>query len=304
MPDANDIFREIQDRITGLGQGAFSSNGRSNYGVPINAFSSRIYLGPGEEKVPELGPGPYAPGYKPEAIPFSYQDKELSYGEARIMPRDWDEKTLKEFVNKGILNKIPGFGVDMGMPEILSAWDEMVKTSYELNQGDPKKKWTPWDVLNSYSDQAGKFGTERKGEWVYDIATGKPVKYVGPTSKTRTSRNVNLTSPEDVRALALQAMREALGRAPTTEEVAQFRSAINAMETASPEVTSTTVQLKPNLETGTVEEVSSSSTTSGGVSQAAMEGVISQAAESGPEYGKYQAGTTYFNALMGMMGGG
>jgi hypothetical protein len=231
-------------------------------------------------------------------------DNMMTLDDARNLPLIWardDPNKLKQFVNKGVIAKIKGFDTDMGMPEIMSAWDDMVAASVAF--GKSGQKWTPWDVMDTYGNTKGKFGTERRGDFVYDIATGQAVKYVGPTSKTQTSKKVNLTSSEDVRAIAMQALREALGRAPTTEEVAQFRAGINALEKASPEVTTTTVQLKPNLATGDVEQTSSESTTSGGVSQAAMEGVISQAATGTPEYAKHQSGTTYFNALLGLLGG-
>lgn len=288
--------------MSNAGLGGFSTNGRSSYGIPLNP-QSPIYLGKGERLTPKLGPGPYAPGHKPSPIPFTEQDKEMTYGEAQIVPRDWDQKTLQEFVNKGIMYKLPGFDINMGMPEILSAWDELVRASYALNQGDPKKKWTPWDVMNSYANNEGKFGTTRKGDWIYDVATGKPIKYVGPTSKTKTSKQVNLSSAEEVRALAMEALRQALGRNPTDQEVAQFRSSINSLETSRPEVTTTTVQLKPNLETGEVEEVSSASTTQGGVGQAEAEALIQGKVQGTPEYAKFQ-GANYFNDLLAMMGGG
>lgn len=244
-----------------------------------------------EKKLAGVGPG------------ATYEEGE-DYNSVIGLPAIWareDPKKLQEFVNKGISHKIPGFDVDMGMPEIMDAWKRIVDSSVEISKGTGAK-WSPWDIIDSYS-KPGAFGTTRKGDFIYDVGTGKPVKYVGPTSKTKTSKQVNLSSPEEVRALAIQSLREALGRNPTDNEVAQFRASINALEQRNPEVTTQTVQLRPNLATGEVEEVSSSSTTSGGVGQAEAQGLISSQVEKSPEYAKFQ-GANYFNDLLAMLGGG
>lgn len=229
-----------------------------------------------------------------------YQDID----EVRALPALWareDPGKLRDFVNRGIVAKIPGFDSDMGLPEILDKWDDFISVSAAL--GEKGQKWTPWDVMDTYGNTKGKFGTERRGDFVYDVATGQAVKYVGPTSKTTKQSRVNLTSAEDVKAIAMDALRQALGRAPTAEEVAKFKATVNTMERATPEVTTTTSQLKPNLATGEVETVSQSSTVSGGVSQAAIAQTITDSVQDTDEAGKYQAGTTYFNALLGMLGG-
>lgn len=234
------------------------------------------------------------------------QDPRVPYESARNLPLSWDDSTLRQFVNQGILNKIPGFGPDMGMPEIISAWDDMVMASMGFNTshrpGD--KMWSPWDVMKTYSNNAGKFGTERRGDWIYDIATGKPVKYVGKTKKTTTSTDLDLSSPEDVEVIATQALREALGRAPTVQELAQFKVSINAAEKENPRVTKTTTTYNPNMNTGELEVVAQDSTTTGGISDAARASVVSGAAENTDEYAKYQGGTTYMNALMQLVSGG
>lgn len=219
----------------------------------------------------------------------------LSYEDARLEPTQWDDKQLKNFVNKGILYKLPGFGTNMGMPEIVSAWDELVKASLTFSK--PGQEWSPQDVMDSYAVD-GKFGTIRKGDWLYDAQTGEKVKYVGPRSKTTTSKRVDLSSAEDVRALTTQMLTELLGRAPTSEELSKYRSSIAGYEKSNPEITKTTTTLN---DMG--EEVAQSSTTSGGATDAARSMIVTDAAKKGPEYGKYQSATTYFNAMMQMLGG-
>lgn len=303
MADMDEFFKSqgIDPSLMGQGAMPFSVNGRNTYGARPTG-SSTVWLGdygPNQVLQPK---GPYAPGYKPEATPFTGEKKMVTFDEAALAPRDWDEKRKREFVNKGILYKIPGFSPDMGDPEIFSAWDDLINSAWM--QSTKGREVTPWDVMNSYAKSQGKYGTVTKDGWVFDVATGERLAYKGSLKKTTKRTNVNLTSPEDVRVIATQALRDALGRAPTDKELAQFRASISGLEQANPEVQETTTTLKPNLETGELEEVSSNTTTSGGVSEAAKQAAVQAAAKSTPEYGKYQSGTTYFDALMRMIAGG
>lgn len=229
-----------------------------------------------------------------------------TYQDAILAPtRWWTQDQLREFVNKGIVNKVPGFEVGMGMPQIQSAWQNLVQSSILFNQGlkEGQKPWSPDDVMDSWSNTKGKYGTQRQGDWVFDVATGERIKYVGPTSRTTTNKQVDLSSPEEVQALVTQVLREALGRAPNAKELAKFKATIAGYEKANPEVTTTTQQLTPNLSTGEVNVTSQSSTTSGGVSDAARAALVQDPTMNTDEYGKFQGGTTYFNALLAMVGG-
>lgn len=228
------------------------------------------------------------------------------YSTAVLEPTQWSQDQLRQFVNKGIVNKVPGFDVGMGMPQIQSAWQSLVQSSILFNQGlkpgqDP---WTPMDVMDTWSNQKGKFGTQRQGDWIFDVATGERIKYVGKTSRTTTSKQVDLSSPEQAQALVTQVLREAIGRAPTAAELAKFKASINGYEKANPTVTTTTEQLTPDLSSGTVNVSSQSSTTSGGVSDAVRAALITDPTEKTKEYGKYQSATTYWDAMMQMIGGG
>lgn len=295
----------IQGAMVGAG-GASSSQAQIGWKYP----GSQVYMGPR----PTVGAGAAGAVYVP-------------YEEAALVPLSWSDNQLRRFVNTGILNHVPGFDVNMGMPEIQNAWMRMVDASILFNsrntqlapgqlregvQGPspggraPKAEamWSPWDVLNSYSSEPGKFGEMRDGDWVYDVATGERIRYVGPTSRTTTSSRVNLSSPEEVQALTTQWLRELLGRAPNDQELAQFRASISNLEQETPEVTTTTQTLSPNLETGQVEVTGEESTTTGGISDAARAALIQEEAMRSPEYGKYQSGTTYWNAMMQMIAGG
>lgn len=234
------------------------------------------------------------------------EDWNMDYDRAILQPLQWNDDKRRQFVNQGVLNHVPGFDVNMGMPEIQAAWQALVETSMLYNsqaKGD-EKKWTPFDVLSTYENASGRYGTVREGDWVYDVATGERIRYVGPKTKTTTSRDVDLSSPEDVNALVLQSLRELLGRAPNDKELAQFRSSINSLERGRPTVTTTVQQLQPDLETGEVNVTSQDTTTKGGVSDTARAMLVQEDVIGGKEYAKYQSGTTYFNAMMQMLSGG
>jgi len=228
----------------------------------------------------------------------------MAYQDARLLPLSWSADQVKQFVNQGILNKNPDFGPNMGMPEIISAWDNAVKASFEWNQGSAPgaRVWTPQDVLDSYSGQKGQFGTVKQGEWMVDAQTGERVKYLGPTSRTSTTRQINLSSAGDVQALTTQVLTQALGRAPTPKEIAQYKATLNAAEKANPQVTTTKSQLIPDAATGSVTIGNQSSTTTGGLSSAAEQAMVQNQAQASPEYAKYQSATTYFNSLLNLLG--
>jgi hypothetical protein len=256
--------------------------------------SSKIYL-PGGKYTTNGKLGGFATA--------KYEAVTKTAAEVKSMPLGWmqnDPETLKKFVNQGILNKVPGFDVGMGMPEIMKAWENLVEQSWMMNKympGDEGKKLTPWDVLNSYSNNSNKFGTVRRGDWEYDIATGEKVKYVGPKSKTTTQKRVDLSSPEDVKAIATNALAQLLGRAPTAEEMAKFKTSINTLEEQNPTMATTTETLND------MGEVTNTSTTqTGGLSAEARQAAVADQAKQGPEYGKFQSGTTYWGALMQLLG--
>lgn len=290
-PYANKI---LQQTIQGAGDATNSGMGSGITLAAPNA-STQVFLG---SKVGAIG-----------VLPTAVQKKQhtgyVSYGEAVLAPAtSWSQSQVAQFVNQGIMNKVPGFDVGMGMPQIQAAWQKMVDASVLFNQGvkGDQKPWTPWDVLDSWSDNKGKFGTTTKDGWVYDVATGERLKYVGATSKTTTSTNLDLSSPEQVQAIAQSALQQALGRNPNAKELAQFKSTIAGYEKAHPETTTTTQQLKPDLATGQVDVTSQSSTTTGGVTDAERQGLVTESAQKTPEYGKYQA-ANYFQMLLGMVSG-
>jgi hypothetical protein len=298
-----------KDPITGMISSAGdATNSGLGSGITLAApnASSKVWLGSSIAPIGVIPVGGQKEQKGQPAGPLYGKDAGyVSYGEAVLAPaNDWSQSQLAKFVNQGIINKVPGFDVGMGMPQIQAAWQKMVDASVLYNQGvkDGQKPWTPWDVLNSWSNSKGKFGTTTKDGWVYDVATGERLKYVGPTTKTTKSTQLDLSSPEQVQALAQSALQQALGRNPNAKELAQFKSTIAGYERAHPQVTTTTSTLTPDLATGSLDVTDQQSTSTGGVTDAERAGLITEATQKTPEYHKYQA-ANYFQMLLGMVGG-
>lgn len=224
----------------------------------------------------------------------------VTYDSAQNLPGKWyadDQNFYKSFIAKAILYKLPGASSDMGLPEAGQVWDNLLQTSIQLSK-TTGRNWTPWDVMESYNRPAGSLGTRKVGDWLVDNASGEKVKYVGPKSKTTKSTAIDLSDPKEVQAIATQVLTQMIGRAPSDKEMAQFKASLNDYERSHPEVTTTTENYDDQ---GNV--VSTNAVRSGGVSDAARQAVLSDKVQDTKEYGKYQGGTTYFNALMQMIGG-
>lgn len=269
----------IQQNGINVTGGSTVAPGASLFAPPPGTPTSKVYLGQ---------------SYQGSTLTPNYQ----SYQDARLAPLGWSEKELKKFVNQGIVYKMPKFSADMGLPEIMDAWDDLVQQSQSFSR--PGAEMSPNDIMESYNKKPGAFGTvkDQSGDWLLDARTGDRIKYIGPRSKTTTEKRVDLSSPEDVKAITTQALTELLGRAPTADEMVKYKTAMGAFESAHPGVATTTTQFNDQ---GVAAD--SSTVTSGGVTDAARTQLITDQAKKGPEYGKYQSATTYMNALMQMIGG-
>lgn len=217
----------------------------------------------------------------------------LTYDEAKNAPMSWDQKTLDKFIVDGTMKKIPGFSANMGIDEVMDKWDDWVKLSIE--QVARGNNMSPWDFFNSYKSREG--ALVRRGNWMYDAATGTPVKYVGPTSKTTTNTTINEMSREDALALTKTAMASMLGRGPTSEEVMSYMNILNGKARANPQVTTTTQQIDP--ETG--EVTNTSSVSKGGISAAGLQAAAEEKMKGTAEHKEYAATTTYYDAFMQLL---
>ena len=81
------------------------------------------------------------------------------------------------------------------------------------------------------------------------------------------------------------------------EEYWALLEALNAYEKANPTITTQTTNYMGDTVTG------QTSTTKGGVKEGARQLMAVEDVKADPEYGAYQAATTYFDAMMDMIGG-
>ncbi len=183
----------------------------------------------------------------------------------------WDDKTKSAFLTK--LN-LAGYDTsNMSDSQMAQAWAAYAQQSASyFAQG---VQLTPWDVMAKDMKQR---------------------ESAPPKTTTSTTSNVQLSTFNDAHSLFTTAAQSLLGRDPTKAESRNFLATINAYEKEHPQVTTTnTTTQGGNIKNQT-------STVSGGASAAAEQDIAQQQAEKDPEYGAYQAATTYFNALMGMAG--
>lgn len=123
-------------------------------------------------------------------------------------------------------------------------------------------------------------------------------KNQGPKTTTATSKTVDLTNRGDAEALLFQASRTLLGRAPTADETDRFLANLNTTEKANPTTVTTTT-----TRAATGEVTAQDTQRSGGVSDAAKSMQAQKEAQASPEYGAYQAATTYYDAFSSLIRG-
>jgi hypothetical protein len=123
-----------------------------------------------------------------------------------------------------------------------------------------------------------------------DILAGN---HKGATGSTQTQKSFVIPTVEDAHAATKQMFQSLMGRGPDENELNRYASMMTAYAQKHPKVTKTVTDANGNQTT----------TSSGGVSDAALGDVMSNQARQDPEYGAYQAATTYWNALQGALGG-
>jgi len=169
--------------------------------------------------------------------------------------------------------------------EILDAvWQDAVDLAARFLASG--KKVTPWKAAELMAQSGTSGGGSRYG------SSGGT--FTGTRSSTKPS--VDLTDPETAKAITNDALSRALGRAARPEEAAQFLQVINSAEKSNPTLTTTNTRYDKGVEVG------GSSIRSGGVTDAGRTQMVTDQAQEMPEYGAYQAASTYFNAMVDALG--
>lgn len=159
------------------------------------------------------------------------------------------------------------------------AWKELTADAANLYAGGRGHRVDPWQAARVIAGSAADIA-ERKKRFEDEVP------FTG--TRTQVSKSVDLTDPTQAKAVINDVLSQMLGRAANPEELSQFTATLNAAERANPEVTTTT---------GTYDAgdlVSTSSVTSGGVDRGQ---ILQDRAMNLPDYGAFQAATTYADAL-------
>lgn len=179
----------------------------------------------------------------------------------------WSAKQLGSFMAKAALGGLlqPGDGV----MEADALWQKLVKEAAAY--GAQGAQVSPMDILASY------------------VGSGGGAK---PFARTTTQKQVDLTDPDTAKALATSVWQQLLGRDPNPGELGSFAGALQTAEQNNPSMTTTTTQYDAQG-----NATSSSSTNSGGMTDAGRQYLAEQQIKANPEFGATQAATTYMNAL-------
>lgn len=143
------------------------------------------------------------------------------------------------------------------------------------------KDITPWQVIN-----------------LAEILRAKdtPDAAAGPKQTTQVSTRVDVLSRPDAEAIVMNVFRGAVGRDPEQGELDRYAALLIGKSKANPTKSTTTTDYTADGSVATSNTIST-----GGISSAALQQAAQDEARADPEYGAYQAATTYFNALIGAL---
>lgn len=238
----------------------------------------------GANKSPDAGSDLWEPLKRPaQDTPVTGEkDQTLSEDQAKQEFYKWDAEKRREWGEHLVdLGLIAPDDVD-DYYTLEDAWIQFTGDAANLYAGGHKV--TPWQaakIVAGSDEQIAK----RRSSFVDEAP------FTG--SKTRTSTNVDLTDPDTARAMVNDVMAQALGRSANDEELRAFVATLQSAERANPLTTTTTAQFVDG------EQVGSSSVSSGGMTQRGRSELMLDEARGLPDYGAYQAATTYLQALFG-----
>lgn len=193
------------------------------------------------------------------------------------------------------------------LSQLVSQWytmDQASKDKFEAQlatAGYKIETFSDADLGNlwaSYAGQAAAYNEQGRNMTLWDVLAmdARNHQVAKPVTTTHTDVSTNVSNYQDTHALFMSAAQSLLGRAPTTAETKAFQNTLNAYQRANPTKTTQTST------TDAMGNTSSTTSTSGGTTQAGLSDLAQQQAQQNPDYGAYQAATTYFNALLGAIG--
>ncbi|MET9385310.1 hypothetical protein ABZY09_30620 [Streptomyces sp. NPDC002928] len=263
-------------------------------GSSTAASTGRVYMG---DYSPTRPKGSSAQAWKNIQELAAKEDRSiwLSSDEASQDFYAWDQKKQADFVSKGVVAGLLKLGD--GPMEGATLWKKLVKEAAQY--GAVGQKVSPFDIMATYVQASGGGNAwTSAGVWQINTQTGErkyvgPGTYLGAGKAQQVDTRVDLTDPDTARAISTKLFQDLMGRDPGEGELSAYADALHSAEQNSPVVSSTTTQY--DLTTG--QPIGSSTTQSGGVTSDGKAYIQEQQVKKSPEYGAYQAATTYQNAF-------
>jgi len=186
-------------------------------------------------------------------------------------------------------DKQAGLAQDMyryGLLENAADYDQAFKIwslacQHAAGYAEHGKQVTPYMVLDLLGGQFGK-GNGLGG---------------GPKTTTSTSRSTSVITDASAHNAVRAMFQEQMGRDPTKSELRRYSSMIISRSKAKPTVSTTTST------TTAAGNTTSDTVTKAGYGAEDVEEDLRSRTENDPEYGAYQAATTYMNVLQSIIGG-
>lgn len=194
-------------------------------------------------------------------------------------PYLWDEEELDE-----AMKKMQDAGLDVkSFDDVNSVWQGLVERAaktYTFSEGE--KKVTPWDVLDliKREDETAN-GGEDPDNFTH-VSTSKTVQDISEGEAWSTLQS-NLS--------------RMLGRDPSDQEVRDFTHRMNTLAARNPAISRTISTYKDGRLTNSTTKEVESGFTADDMAMTAYEN-----AQADPEYGAYQAASTYYNAAISALG--
>lgn len=197
------------------------------------------------------------------------------------LPYLWDEDEVDE-----ALKRMQDAGLQVeSFEDVTQVWGALVDRAaktFTLSEGE--RKVTPWDVLDLI---------KREDQTALGDKDGDPENF----THTSTSRSVQDISEGEAWSVLQSNLSRMLGRDPSDQEVRDFTHRMNSLAARNPAISKTISTYKDGrLTNSTTTEVDSGFTPDDMVKDSY------DAAQADPEYGAYQAASTYFNATMQAIG--
>lgn len=189
--------------------------------------------------------------------------KNLIYSWSPAQRKKWEQQLL----DAGLIK--PG---QYNFADLVQMWQGAVEGAAALYTYG-QKKVTPQQYVKNFLGVAG-------------------VGQAGTAStSTHTDKTIQHIDDLDARGIALDEYQSEVGRAAKPDEVRGLQKALNAFAANHPAIsTATTVNDGKGNSTTT-------NTSKGGLNQAGIDTLSQERIQQTPEYGSYQAATTYYNAL-------